>query len=107
MIVSWPAHIKTPGLVHEPTHVIDIMPTLLSVTVATYPTTYREHDILLLDGESFANIFKKGDWSRQQPIFWEHEGNRAVRLGEWKLVSEIADPSDPSSRAVWELYNMT
>lgn len=107
MIVSWPAHIKSPGLVHEPTHVIDILPTLLKVTGATYPTTYREHDIHPLEGESFADIFTKGDWSRQQPIYWEHEGNRALRIGEWKLVSEIADPSDPSSRAVWELYNMT
>ena len=39
-----------------------------------------------------------GDWSREQPIVWEHEGSRAVRIGEWKLVSEIGKG--------WELYNI-
>ena len=37
--------------------------------------------------------------ARPQPLFWEHEGNRAVRSGRWKLVS--AYPKD------WELYDMT
>ena len=37
--------------------------------------------------------------SRQRgPIFWEHEGNRAVRNGKWKLVSKY--PGD------WELYDL-
>jgi len=35
---------------------------------------------------------------RPAPIYWEHEGNRAVRLGDWKLVSE--------GNTRWELYNM-
>jgi len=106
LIVSWPDKIKSPGLVHEPTHIIDILPSILEVTGATYPTTYNDHDIQPLEGESFADIFTHGDWSRQQPIYWEHEGNRAIRIGEWKLVSEIADPTAPSSQTVWELYNM-
>ncbi|MCZ6635046.1 MAG: arylsulfatase [bacterium] len=106
-IVSWPDGIQTPGLVREPSHIIDVMPTLVAVTGVTYPGTYNGQDILPMAGESFAEVFEKGDWSRQGPIFWEHEGNRAVRVGEWKLVSEVADPSDASSRAVWELYNMT
>ena len=37
-------------------------------------------------------------WS-QRPLFWEHEGNRAIRIGEWKLVSK-----HPGR---WELYNIT
>lgn len=42
---------------------------------------------------------------------WEHEGNRAVRIGPWKLVSEVGappnpDPRDPGSRDAWELYNI-
>ena len=34
----------------------------------------------------------------ERPIFWEHEGNRAVRLGRWKLVAR--------ARGDWELYDM-
>jgi len=43
-------------------------------------------------------VFTGADWQRDQPIFWEHEGNRAVRMGDWKLVSRFPDD--------WELYNM-
>jgi arylsulfatase len=37
--------------------------------------------------------------SRPNPIFWEHEGNRAVRMGKWKAVAV-----DPEGR--WELYDI-
>ena len=36
---------------------------------------------------------------RPQPIFWEHEGNRAMRDGKWKLVAKGAT-------GPWELYDM-
>ena len=35
---------------------------------------------------------------QRPPMFWEHEGNAAVRIGKWKLVREY--PKD------WELYDM-
>jgi arylsulfatase len=31
-------------------------------------------------------------------MLWEHEGNRAIRMGDWKLVAECDKD--------WELYNM-
>ena len=34
----------------------------------------------------------------RRPIFWEHEGNRAVRQGKWKIVSKF--------RGDWELYDI-
>ena len=83
------------------------MPTLVELAGATYPSTYEGRDIPPPAGESFATLLTRGHWSRQSPIFWEHEGNRALRLGEWKLVSEVAAPTDPACRAVWELYHMT
>ena len=43
-------------------------------------------------------MVENGGWVRPAPIYWEHEGNRAVRLGDWKLVSE--------GNTRWELYNM-
>jgi arylsulfatase len=51
-----------------------------------------------LEGHSFRRAIENGDWVRPAPIFWEHEGNRAVRLGNWKLISE--------GNTVWELYDM-
>jgi len=35
----------------------------------------------------------------REAIFWEHEGNRAVRAGQWKLVAK-----EPAGK--WELYNI-
>jgi len=32
-------------------------------------------------------------------LFWEHEGNRAIRVGDWKAVAK-------GPGAKWELYNM-
>ena len=90
----------------SPAHISDISATLLDVAGAAYPSTFNGNDIKPLEGESFASVLDGDEWEREAPIAWEHEGNRAVRMGEWKLVSEIADPADPDSRAVWELYNI-
>ena len=105
-IVHWGNSDVAPGVVRQPTHVIDVLPTLLELAGGTYPSTRGGHDIQSVDGESFASVFAGGEWSRERPLFWEHEGNRAVRLGDWKLVSEVSDPTDDSCRAVWELYQM-
>ena len=73
----------------------DISATLVDLAGANYPTTYGGNDIKPIEGESFASVLGGNDWKRDTPIAWEHEGNRAVRMGDWKLVSEIADPGDP------------
>ncbi|HAA76975.1 TPA: arylsulfatase [Candidatus Latescibacteria bacterium] len=105
-IVHWGNANVTPGVVDEPTHVIDVLPTLLELAGGAYPAERDGHEIRYVDGESFAGTFTGEGWSRREPIYWEHEGNRAVRVGDWKLVSEIQDPTDASSCAVWELYEI-
>ena len=50
------------------------------------------------EGASLVPAFRDKNLRRQKPIFWEHEGNRALRDGKWKLVSKENKP--------WELYNM-
>jgi arylsulfatase A-like enzyme len=107
-IISWPDGVADKGArFNNPAHIIDINATLLDIAGANYPTTFKGKDIKPAEGESFANVLKGQDWKRDQPIAWEHEGNRAVRIGDWKLVSEIGDPSDPNSKADWELYNIS
>ena len=85
-------------IMHEPLHLIDLLPTFLELTGASYPTEIGERELSPLEGESFVDLLHGREWERKNPIFWEHEGNRAVRMGDWKLVSRY--PGD------WELYNM-
>lgn len=98
-IVRWPAVIREQGRISdELAHVTDIKPTLLGVANVKHPASYQGHTLLPLEGESLLPIFEGQKRLERSPVFWEHEGNRAVRVGEWKLVALQGQP--------WELYNM-
>ena len=97
-IVHWPKGIKSRGeLRHQPAQLPDLMATLLDLADAKYPETYRGRTIKPHEGFSLRPTFANQPHQREV-LFWEHEGNRAVRKGKWKLVSDF--PSE------WELYNM-
>jgi arylsulfatase len=98
-IVRWPEGIAGRGkIVGQVAHVTDLMPTCVALAGASHPPAGRgAPSILPLEGRSLVPIFH-GDTREDRPIFWEHEGNRAVRLGDWKLVSRHPGP--------WELYNL-
>ena len=102
LIVHWPAVIdpseKIKAITHEPGHLVDLMATCVDLAETEYPTEYNGHEIESLDGESLVPIFTEGSRPKRKPIFWEHEGNRAVRDGKWKLVG-------PHGKD-WELYDM-
>jgi len=93
LIVSWPVGLKSNAnsVVHSPSHVIDIMSTVLDVTKTKAPQGEDK-----ISGISLLPQLH-GKAAPQRTLFWEHEGNRAVRDGEWKLVSMFGKP--------WELYN--
>jgi arylsulfatase A-like enzyme len=91
-IVSWPAVIKKAGLVHEPAHLIDLAATCRALAGAAYPA-----DKTPLEGVNLDPLFRGGSLSARE-IFWEHEGNRAVRQGKWKLVAR--------HKGDWELYDI-
>ncbi len=98
LICHWPNGVKARGeLCHDPGHLIDIMATCVDVSGATYPKQLAGHDIQPMEGVSLAPTFR-GAPLDERAIFWEHEGNRAVRKGKWKLVSK--HPGD------WELYDI-
>lgn len=99
LIAHWPAGIKRPGeLDHQPGHLIDIMATCVDVSGADYPKKIDDNSIKPLEGVSLKPAFSGRSLNRQQPLFWEHEGNRAVRDGDWKLVAKENKP--------WELYDL-
>ena len=96
LIASWPGHIGK-GIVREPGHIIDIMPTLLDFAGGRYPEEFNGHQIKPMEGRSLLPLFQGG--TRPPAVYvWEHEGNRAIRDGDYKLVNRFG--SD------WELFDM-
>jgi arylsulfatase len=101
LIAHWPAGIpstRNNKLEKQPGHIIDLMATCVDLAGASYPTERNGEKIKPMEGVSLVLALSGKPLNRQQPLFWEHESNRAVREGKWKLVSKADKP--------WELYDM-
>jgi arylsulfatase A-like enzyme len=98
LIVHWPAGVKAKGELRTQTgHIIDLMATCVDVAGAKYPAEFNGNKILPPEGLSLLPAFANQPLPREF-LAWEHEGNRAIREGKWKLVSMAGAP--------WELYDM-
>ena len=97
LIVHWPAGVRDAGIRHRPGQLPDIMATILDVCGATYPSEHNGQQIPPCEGESLVPSFAS-DGAERGPMFWEHEGNAAVRQGSWKLVRDYP--------GAWELYDV-
>ena len=98
-IASWPAVIKNHNsLHHERAHIIDLMATALDVAGGKYPSTYQGRQIHPLEGKSLLPAFQGRRRELHEAIYWEHEGNKAVSTGKWKLVSRYPDK--------WQLFDL-
>ncbi|HWE02189.1 MAG TPA: sulfatase-like hydrolase/transferase [Tepidisphaeraceae bacterium] len=99
LIAHWPDKITRKNQIeNQPGHLIDLMATCVDLAGARYPKELNGQDITPMEGVSLAPAFA-GKALPERDIFWEHEGNRAVREGKWKLVAKF-----PAGR--WELYDM-
>lgn len=99
LIAHWPAGIVAKGeLRSQPGHLVDIMATLVDVSGAKYPAEFQGKAIPPMEGRSLAPAFA-GKPIEREALFWEHEGNAAVRAGDWKLVRK-------GRRGDWELYDL-
>lgn len=104
LIVHWPAHILTAGnMVQQIGHVIDIFPTILEATHTAYPDRIKGQSTHPLHGKSLFPTFRGNTFDRG-PLFFEHNTNRAIRDGNFKLVA-LSNPRQPDS-IHWELYDM-
>jgi arylsulfatase len=75
------------------------MATAVDLAGATYPQTYHDgQKIRPMEGKSLIPAFE-GHGIDREALYWEHEGNRAIRVGDWKLVAKGA-------KGPWELYNI-
>jgi arylsulfatase len=99
LIAHWPAGLKQKGITHEPGHLVDLMATCVDVAGTEYPQTFKERKIAPLAGLSLKSVFDGDNRAADHAIYWEHEGNRAMRRGHWKLVAR--------NNAPWELYDLS
>ena len=98
-IAHWPAGFQAKGeLRRQVAHIIDLMPTFVDISNATYPKQANGQAIRPMEGTSLIPFFR-ADTATPRTLCWEHEGNRAIRDGDWKLVA--AGKEGP-----WELYNI-
>ena len=110
LIVHWPAGVAKDAergdaatrrgrLLQEPGHIIDLMPTLVEVAGVKYPEERTGVKLQPMEGRSLAPLFSASPpLPAPRLLFFEHEGSRAVRDGNWKLVSLSGD--------AWELYDL-
>ncbi len=100
LIVHWPAGVSGRGEIRPQVgHIMDLMATCVDVAGASYPKQMNGNDITPTPGVSLAPTFKNETQSgHREFIAWEHEGNRAIRQGKWKLVALAGQK--------WELYDI-
>ena len=98
-IVHWPAGLgdAAGSLCTGPGQLVDVLPTVADAANATYPDHRRGRPIPAAEGRSLLPVLR-GEADAERDLFWEHEGNCAVRRGKWKLVRKY--------RHAWELYDI-
>jgi len=97
-IVHWPAGLQASAeLCPVPSQLVDVLPTIAEVAGATYPAQRNGRPIPAPEGRSLLPVLR-GEPEAGRDLFWEHEGNCAVRRGRWKLVRKHRRP--------WELYDI-
>lgn len=99
-IVNWPKGIKRKDntINHGVGHVIDIMPTCLKLAGAPYPSEINGLKTDLPDGKSLLPLLNGEVTSIHETLYWEHEGGRAMRQGDWKISA--------LKNKTWELFNL-
>jgi len=100
LIVHWPRGISDKGQWrHTPGHVIDFVPTVLELAGGKAPQQWEGKPVPPSPGKSLVPVFARDGTVTRDSLWWLHEGNRALRQGNWKLVS--AGRNGP-----WELYDL-
>ena len=97
LIVHWPNGLKDAGkLRHDPCHFVDVLPTLVDLAGgSTAPEGAPP-----LAGRSFAPALRKDGAAPREFLYFNHNNNRAIRVGDWKLIATGTD-------GPWELYDLS
>ena len=101
LIVSWPKGIAARGeLRHTPGHLIDLVPTILEAAGGKRFEKWEGQPVPAAPGKSLVPLFAKEGTIVRDSLWWLHEGNRALRVGNWKIVAAGKD-------SPWELYDLS
>ncbi|MDB6036636.1 MAG: atsA 10, partial [Verrucomicrobiales bacterium] len=101
LIVNWPQGIKVAGELRKtPGHVIDIVPTILELAGGKSFESWKGGWAPPKPGLSLVPLFARDGTVAHESLWWLHEGNRALRVGSWKIVA--AGKESP-----WELYDLS
>ena len=92
---------------------MDLMPTCLDVAGVRYPEERGGSRLLPLEGRSLVPLLRGESWSGHEELYWEFGPCRAVRKGDWKLVTSARNPKFGinyfrlgGEPLAWELYNL-
>ncbi|QGY47555.1 sulfatase-like hydrolase/transferase [Maribellus comscasis] len=99
-IVHWPAGLnnKKNEINRGVGHVIDILPTCLELAETDYPELVNGLDTSPVEGKSIMPLLRGEVSATHDTLFWEHEGGKALRIGDWKIAT-LRDYN-------WELFNL-
>ena len=101
LVVHWPRGLSARGeLRHTPGHIIDLVPTILEVAGGKSPKTWLSQPVPPAPGKSLVPLFSHDGGVTHDSFWWLHEGNRALRVGNWKIVAAGKD-------SPWELYDLS
>lgn len=101
-IAHWPkGFAKHKDWVRTPAHVMDIMPTIIDATGATYPKTVNGNEVRPMEGQSLLPLLHNQSIP-DRALGFDHQGARAFRKGDWKIVWSKRMPFEIE----WELYNL-
>lgn len=101
LIIHWPNGMKARAgsITTTPAQLIDLMPTILDASGASYPKEHAEHAIHPLEGVSLMPTILGQERKPAEWMFWEHAGHKAVRHGNHKALL-------PKEAKHWELYDL-
>jgi arylsulfatase len=99
--MHWPAGLKGKEntLIYGVGHVMDVLPTCLELTGVDYPEYFNGKKTTLLDGNSLIPLINQEISTTHDTLFWEHDGGRAIRIGDWKMASLPGEE--------WELFDLS
>lgn len=113
LVVHWPKGIAESvrgQLRHTPGHVIDILPTILAATGVERLKEWEGESIPAGPGKSLLPAFADDVAIERDFLWWSHESNRAIRVGDWKLVTAKIGTEyrgkERNASGPWELYDL-
>ncbi len=93
-IAHYPNMIQKGRIDNQPAHIVDVMKTIVDLSGSTYPEKRAEKEIQPMEGKSLVPVFNNESRKAHAGLFWEHEGNKAARVGDWKWVSAYPEYKD-------------